>query len=106
MLHCHFKMEQPHQVLGMKDRSKVSLDITQGCNVNSRTTHMEARSTAFVIGYLLSLLMESSSKLQLDMIYLKTLALISHLILSSAFLRIYQQSDVFVMQTQDLDPKK
>lgn len=67
---------------------------------------MEARSTAFVIGYLLSLLMVSSSKLQLDMIYLKTLALISHLILSSAFLRTYQQSDVFVMQTQDLDPKK
>lgn len=101
MLYCHFEMEQPQQAL------EVSLQIPQGCKANSRTTYVEARSTAFVslLGYLLSLLMESSSKLQLDVIYLKTLALIWHPILSSAFLRHCQQSDGFVIQTQDLDSK-
>lgn len=108
MLHCHSEMEQPEQVLGMKDSSKVSLQITQGCNVNSRTTYVEAGSTALVslLGYLLSLLMESSSQLQLDMIYLKTLAFVRHPILSSAFLRSCHQSDVFLIQTQGLDSKK
>lgn len=95
MLYCQFEMGQPQQVL------EISLQIPQGCNINSRTTYVEARSTAFVslLGYLLSLLMESSSKLQLDMIYLKTLALIWNPILSSAFLRRCQQSGVFVIQT-------
>lgn len=108
MPYCHSEMEQPEQVLGMKDNSKVSLQITQGCNVNSKTTYVEARSTAFVslLGYSLSLLMGSSSKLQLDIIYQKTLASIWHPILSSAFLRSCQQSDVFVIQTKDLDSKK
>lgn len=61
---CHFEMEQPQQVLRTKGSSKVSLHITQGCNINSRTTYVEARSTALtsLLGYLLSLLMESSSK--------------------------------------------
>lgn len=92
MLYCCFKMEQTHQVLGMKDSSKVSLHITQSWNFNSRTTYVEARSTAFLslLGYL-SLPMESSSKLQLDMIYLKTLTLTWHPILSPAFLRSCQQ---------------
>lgn len=79
-------MEQPHQVLRMKDSSQVSLHITQGCNVNSRITYVEARSTAFVglLGDFLSLLMESSSKLQLDMDLPENLGLnmASHSILS------------------------
>lgn len=104
MLYCHFEMEQPEQVLGMKDSFKVSLQITPGCNINSRTTYVEAGSTAFVslLGYLLSLLIESSSQLQLDMIYLKTLAFIRHPILSSAFLRSCHQTDVFLIQRSGL----
>lgn len=83
---CHFEMEQLQQVLRMKDSPKVSLHIMQGCNMNSRTTYVQARNTALIslLGYLLSLLMEVLVKLQLDMIYLKTLALnmASHSILS------------------------
>lgn len=61
---CHFEMEQLQQVLRMKDSPKVSLHIMQGCNINSRTTYVQARNTALIslLGYLLSLLMESSGK--------------------------------------------
>jgi len=53
------------------------------------------------------MLTESSSKLQIDLIYLKTLALTLHPILSLApLLRSCQYSDVSVIETQDLDCKK